>query len=153
MQSGCNNDSVANGVVPAPRRAWLDRVGIGVSITCAIHCVAAALLAAAPAFAATAAPGLGEGLEHLEGALLWIALGVGTAALLPSYLRDHRSALPLALFLVGLAAIAAARSALATALGPATEIAGTVVGVALVASAHLVNLRLAGPHAHAGHAH
>lgn len=151
MQSDCNNDSVAARATFSPkaegdrevspaRRAWLDRLGVGVSITCAIHCVAAALLAAAPAFAAGSAPALGEGLEWMETALLGIALGIGTFALLPSFLREHRNAIPLVLFALGMGVIALMRgfdSDLA-------EIAGTVSGVALVASAHLVNLRSRG---------
>lgn len=143
MQSGCNNDYVATassepqpGARPA-RRAWLDRLGVGVSITCAVHCIGAALLAAAPAFAASTAPALGEGLEWLEGALLWIALGIGSFALVPSYLREHRRALPLVLFALGLAVIAVSRWLDTEAL----EIGGTVTGVALVAGAHVANLR------------
>jgi hypothetical protein len=109
--------------------------------------VAAAALAAAPAFAATAAPQLGERFEWAEGVLLWLALGVGSLALVPAYLRGHRRALPLALFGGGIASLAAAHS---LELG-GIELGGTVLGVALVAGAHVANLR-----AHAGvtkHAH
>lgn len=127
-----------------PRAKWLDRLGIGVSITCAIHCVGAALLAAAPAFAATASPALGEQFEEAEGALLWIALAVGATALVPAYLRDHRNPAPLGLFAGGIAFLAASRVFEAAGL----EIALTVTGVALVASAHVVNLR-AHRHTHA----
>ncbi|AKF04629.1 MerC domain-containing protein [Sandaracinus amylolyticus] len=142
MQPGCNNDTIA---ASPGRRSVLDRIGIGVSLACAIHCVLAALLAAAPAFAATAAPGLGEGFEWLETALLWIALGVGAFALVPAYLREHRSAWPLVLFVVGLGFVAAVRTVDSHVL----ELVGTVSGVALIASAHLVNLRAS----HRGHAH
>lgn len=106
--------------------------------------MAAALLAAAPAFAAGAAPALGEGLEWLENGLLWIALGVGASALVPAYVREHRRLLPLLMFGVGLGLIAIVRSFESDVL----EIAGTVSGVTLVAFAHLVNLRSRG-HAHA----
>ena len=123
----------------------LDRVGIGVSVACAVHCVLAALLAAAPAFAATAAPGLGEGFEWLETALLWIALGVGAFALIPAYLREHRRAWPLVLFGAGLALVASVRAVEVE----GAELAGTVSGVALIASAHLLNLRSR----HHSHAH
>ncbi|UJR82770.1 MerC domain-containing protein [Sandaracinus amylolyticus] len=144
MQPGCNNDTVAPVRERGPRSA-LDRIGIGVSLACAVHCVLAALLAAAPAFAATAAPGLGEGLEWLETALLWIALGVGAFALVPAYLREHRSAWPLVLFVVGLGLVAMVRAVESHSL----ELAGTVSGVALIASAHFVNLRAS----HRGHEH
>lgn len=143
--------SVLSGSVPASpsapsagaRRSLLDRVGIGVSIACAVHCVLAALLAAAPAFAATAAPhlfasdGLGESLEWLETALLWIALGVGAFALVPAYLREHRRISPLVLFALGLGFVASVRAVESDTM----EIVGTVSGVFLIASAHFVNLR------------
>jgi hypothetical protein len=109
--------------------------------------VAAALLAAAPAFAAGTAPALGEGLEWLESGLLWIALGVGTSALVPAYLREHRRLLPLLMFGVGIGFIALVRGFESDVL----EIVGTVSGVTLIAGAHLVNLRSRG-HLHA-HAH
>lgn len=140
MQPACNNDPGAG------RRSWLDRVGIGVSITCAIHCVGVAVLAAAPAFAASASSGLGERLESFEGALLWCAIAIGAIALVPAYLRDHRKPLPLALFGSGIALLAASRVLEASGL----EIAITVVGVALVASAHALNLRA---HRELHHAH
>lgn len=139
MQHGCKNDSIANSGAPGP---WLDRIGIGVSLTCAIHCIAAAVLAAAPAFAATAAPGLGEQFEWAESALLWAALAVGLLALLPAYRHSRRPG-PLVVFGVGLGCLLASRT-----FEPASaEIAATVLGVALVAAAHVLNLL--GRHAHA----
>lgn len=161
MQPGCNNDALASsapaaapgsssrGDHPDPpaangKRSLLDRVGIGVSVACAVHCVLAALLAAAPAFAATAAPELGEGFESLETALLWMALGIGAFALVPAYLREHRRVWPLVLFGVGLAFVVSVRAVESEML----ELVGTVSGVALIASAHFVNLR-ARPHSHA----
>ena len=151
MQPGCNNDALAGATcdhdarpAKAGKRSALDRVGIGVSLACAVHCVLAALLAAAPAFAATAAPQLGEGLEWLETALLWMALGIGTFALVPAYLREHRRVWPLVLFGVGLALVASVRVVESETL----ELVGTVSGVALIASAHFLNLR-ARPHRHA----
>jgi hypothetical protein len=125
---------------------WLDRVGIGVSITCAVHCVAVTMLAAAPTFAASLLPDLGEGLEWVERMLLWSALVIGLFALVLPYLREHRRPLPLVLFVLGVVVLAAAQS-----LGVgAPETAGTVGGVSLVASAHFLNLRARmGAHDHA----
>lgn len=144
MQSDCKIDSV-----DTKPNATLDRVGIGVSIACAIHCVGAALLAASPAFAASLVPSLGESLEWAETAFLWMALGVGLVALLPAYLREHRKPLPLVLFVTGIGLVA-----LGHVLELAgAEIAGTVTGVAAVSTAHFLNLRARGHHAHAGHAH
>ncbi len=140
MQSRCESEP------PVADRPWLDRLGIGVSLACAVHCMAAALLAAAPAFAAGAAPHLGERLEWLEGALLWMALGVGIAALLPAA-RDHRNFWPIGLFTMGMGVLGFARLLDA----PGAETVGTVSGVALVATAHVLNLRA---HAHGkSHAH
>jgi hypothetical protein len=139
VQLNCENNTVA-AVAPRTepvRHAWLDRLGIGVSITCAIHCAGAAILVAAPAFAASVAPSLGERFEWAEGALLWAATAIGAFALVPAYLRGHRHALPLAFFAAGVAVLALSRWIEAG----GAEIAGTTVGVALVMAAHVVNLR------------
>jgi hypothetical protein len=153
VQPSCNNDQIGC-ACPAPSAhegssPWLDRIGIGVSVTCAVHCVAAALLAAAPAFAATAAPGLGESFEWAEGPLLWAALGIGAAALVPAYLREHGRLVPLVLFGLGAACLGTSRI---EAIGD-LEMPVTVVGVALVASAHVANLRLRHRHGHGPHSH
>jgi MerC mercury resistance protein len=146
VQSDCKNDSMAE----PDRRPWLDRLGIGVSVTCAIHCIGAAILAAAPAFAASAAPGLSERLEWLEGPLLWAAMGIGIFALLPAYLRTHRNPLPMALFAVGMVVLGAAHFAGSRSV----EILGTVLGVVFVTSSHFLNLRSSGhDHSAPGHAH
>ncbi len=61
MQPDCNNaTSHEPSDSPASSHRWLDRMGIGVSITCAVHCVGAALLAAACLRGATAFPGLDD---------------------------------------------------------------------------------------------
>ena len=134
VQASCDTPGPAT-------RAWLDRLGIGVSITCAVHCVASGVLAAVPAIAA---PALGAQLEWAEGPFLWLALAIGASALVPAYLR-HRQARPLAVFLAGAAMIG-----LAHALGwGGVEIAGTIGGVGLVSTAHVLNLRAH----HAGHGH
>lgn len=114
-------------------------MGIGVSLTCAVHCAAAGALSVAPSFVGLGthgAGGLGGLLELLEGPLLVFALVIGLYSLVPSYRNEHRNPQPLALFLLGLAQLAASRFV----EGP-FEIALTVLGVALVAGAHLVNLR------------
>jgi hypothetical protein len=137
-----------------PSRSWLDRVGIGVSIACAVHCVGTALLAAAPALAASAAPRLVHGLEWAEHVFLVMALGVGSLALIPSFVR-HRRSLPLILFGAGLGVLVGAHLVELPLEG--LELIGTSLGVACITAAHVLNLRAsagADGHAHAhGHAH
>jgi hypothetical protein len=117
-----------------------DRMGIGVSLTCAVHCAAAGALSVVPSFVGLGAHGGGEGLggllDVMEAPLLALALVIGLYSLVPSYRNEHGNAQPLALFLLGLGQLVTSRFV----EGP-LEVVLTVVGVALVASAHLVNLR------------
>lgn len=114
----------------------LDRLGIGVSLGCAIHCVAAGLVSALPG----AALGLGaEWLELLEWPFLIGAAGIGLSALVPAF-RDHGSRVPLSLFGAGIGLLVLSRW-----VAGSTEIMVTVPGVVAIASAHLVNLRLCHP--------
>jgi hypothetical protein len=111
-----------------------DKLGIGVSLTCAVHCVITALVSLLPTMGVSA---FGPAMEWLELPLLFGALCVGLFALLPTYFREHHKPLPLALFGVGIAFIVASR--FMTEIG---ETALTVVGICFVATAHFVNLRL-----------
>jgi hypothetical protein len=115
-----------------------DRMGIGVSLTCAVHCAAAGALSVAPSFVGLGAHGGGLGgvLEMMVALLLACALVIGLYSLVPSYRNEHRNAQPIALFLFGLGQLVLSRFV----EGP-LEIGLTVVGVAFIASAHLVNLR------------
>jgi hypothetical protein len=119
----------------------LDRLAIGLSSLCLVHCVATVLLAAtlASAGAALANPAwheIGFALAMLIGA---VALGRGYAV--------HRDWRPLSLGLAGLALMGVG---LIRAEG-LPEIASTMTGVALLAVAHRLNTRggLAGGHRHA----
>jgi hypothetical protein len=116
-----------------------DRLGIGVSLTCAIHCAATGALSLLPSLASTSLGAAGEALEWLEAPLLAGALLVGLWSLVPSYRTEHGRPLPLALFLVGLAHLVASRL-----VEGGAEIVLTVAGVALVATAHALNLRYCG---------
>lgn len=116
-----------------------DRMGIGVSLTCAVHCVAAGALSVVPSFASFGRIGeghLGDLLEWMETPLLAVALLVGLYSLVPAYRNEHKNPQPLGLFLLGVAQLVASRLV----EGP-LEIGLTVVGVTFVAAAHLVNLR------------
>jgi hypothetical protein len=121
-----------------PGQTIFDKLGLGVSLTCAVHCVITALVSLLPTFGASA---LGSTMEGLELPLLFGALGVGLFALLPTYFREHRKPLPLGLFSIGIAFIGASRLVAGIA-----ETGLTVVGIAFVASAHVVNLRLHAAH-------
>jgi hypothetical protein len=116
-----------------------DRVGIGVSLTCAAHCAATGLLSLAPSVASTSLGASSAALEWIESPLLVGALFVGLWSLVPSYRNEHGRPLPLVLFLVGVAHLVASRL-----VEGGLEIAITVGGVALVAGAHALNLRYCG---------
>ncbi|WP_454886820.1 MerC domain-containing protein [Sphingomonas oryzagri] len=119
----------------------LDRIAIGLSSLCLIHCVATVLLAAtlASAGAALANPAWHEIGFALAIAIGAIALGRGYAA--------HRDVRPL---LIGIAGLALMAIGLIRAEG-LPEILSTMAGVALLAVAHRMNARghLAGRHRHA----
>lgn len=134
--------AVASIVDPSDRRApeghahgprFLDRLGVGVSLGCAIHCIAAGLVSALPG----AALGFdAEWLELLEWPFLIGAAAIGLSALIPAF-RDHGSRVPLSLFGAGIGLLVLSRFAPGS-----SEIMVTVPGVIAIASAHLVNLRL-----------
>lgn len=113
-------------------RNRLDRVGVLLSGLCAIHCVAGLFLVA----------GLGLGGEYILAPVihrvgLALAIAVGSATLVLGVTR-HGDPLPLQ---VGAAGIALMGLALFVGHGTA-EALFTVVGVSLLAWAHLRNLRL-----------
>lgn len=116
-----------------------DRLGIGVSLTCAVHCVATGALSLLPSLASTSLGASSAALEWMEAPLLVGALLVGLWSLVPSYRAEHGRPLPLALFVVGLGHLVASRLVAGNA-----EVALTVAGVALVAVAHALNLRYCG---------
>ena len=110
----------------------LDKAGIGVSLACAVHCVLAAGLALVPALAAG-----GAAMELVEGPLLWGALALGILSLAPSY-RHHRNLAPISWFVAGVTVIAISHTTEGL-----LETLGTVCGVALVSTGHVLNMRLA----------
>lgn len=136
----------ADGLDHADPPAVLDRVGVGISLGCAVHCIAAGVLSATPGLL-TGSESLGATaawLELLEWPLLIGAAIVGTMSLVPAY-RHHGARAPLAFFAAGMALLAASR----VVVGP-TEMVLTVIGVLCIAAAHGINLRL---HRHPGHTH
>lgn len=121
--------SLARERLERPRR--LDRLGVLLSFLCAVHCVAGMLI--------VAVLGLGGGLLlhpaiHKVGLLIatiiaGVAIGLGA-------LR-HRRAAPLVVAMTGLSFMG---GALAVGHG-VEEMVLTIIGVALVASGHFLNLR------------
>jgi len=118
---------------PAPAPHDLaDRLGIGVSLTCAVHCAATGALSLAPSLVGPT----GEALEATERPRLAGALVIGLYSLVPGYRSEHGRPQPLGLFLAGLGLLFVSRIVEGNA-----EIATTVLGVGLVAVAHFLNLR------------
>lgn len=76
----------------------LDKIGIGASLLCAIHCAALPVLF-------TTLPLLGVELlenEKVELGFILFSLVVGSVALYNGYKKHHRKKLPLALFIMGM---------------------------------------------------
>ncbi len=114
-------------------RGRLDRIGVVLSGLCAVHCVLGLLL--------VGVLGLG-GQVLLNPAIhetgLALAIGIGVITLGLGALRHGQ----LASLLIGACGIALMAAALAVRHGPAEALL-TIAGVALVATAHIRNLRLA----------
>ena len=116
----------------------LDRMAIGLSSLCLVHCVATVLLAATLASAGAA---LANPMWHEIGFAL--AMLIGAVALGRGYLAHH----DLRPLLIGGAGLALMGVGLIRAEG-LPEIASTMAGVALLAAAHRLNARRQGGHAH-----
>lgn len=113
----------------------LDRAGALLSAGCALHC-------ALMPFAAGVLTTFGAGVvasETTEQLLLLCAAVIGATSLIGGC-RHHRQARPLLMMVGGFAIVLVARFGFEE--GTALEVAITVVGAMLVASAHLANARL-----------
>jgi hypothetical protein len=110
----------------------LDRLAIGVSGLCIVHCVATTILLTA---LSTVGNIVGSPLIH-EGGLV-LAIGLGAVAL-GRGLRAHRRLAPLAIGVGGLTMMALAFS---VPHGDARETLWTVAGVACLALGHALNAR------------
>ncbi|HET8612078.1 MAG TPA: MerC domain-containing protein [Sphingomonas sp.] len=113
----------------------LDRLAIGLSSLCLVHCIATVALAAALASVSAV---LARPIFHEVGFALAILLG---AVALGRGYAVHRSPKPLAIGIAGLVLMGLGLS-LSDGLG---EIAVTMAGVTLLALAHRLNV---GQHAH-----
>ena len=112
-------------------RGRLDRLGVVLSGLCAVHCLAGLLL--------VAGLGLGGGVllaPEIHRVGLGLAIAVGSVTLVLGVIR-HRDPVPLQ---VGAAGISFMATALFVGHGTAEGVL-TILGVALLAWAHLRNLR------------
>ena len=116
----------------------LDRIAMGLSGLCAVHCVATVVLLG---LLASAGGVLGKPFIHEAG--LSLAMIIGAIAL-GRGVREHGFLLPSAIGAVGLATMAYAMTLHETGFEPAF----TIVGVAILAFGHRLNIK-AMTHAHA----
>lgn len=126
---------------PQSAMDWLERLGIGASLLCLVHCLALP-------FALAALPALSSVLAIPESFHLWIlafALPTSGFALISGRWR-HRAFYPLAIGVVGLILLALGAIPLGS---TPLETPVTVVGGLMLAAAHLTNWQLR----HAMHRH
>jgi hypothetical protein len=108
----------------------LDRIAMGLSGLCAVHCVATAVLLG---LVASAGGLLGKPIIHEVGLTLAMILG---AVALGRGIREHGFVLPSAIGAAGLAIMAYAMSLHETGYEPAF----TILGVAVLALGHRLNM-------------
>jgi hypothetical protein len=111
----------------------LDRLAMGLSGLCAVHCVASVVLLG---LLASAGGLLGKPIIHEVG--LTLAMIIGAVAL-GRGLRDHGFVLPAAVGVVGLATMAYAMTLHETGYEPAL----TIIGVLILALGHRLNMHAA----------
>ncbi|WP_447751938.1 MerC domain-containing protein [Sphingopyxis fribergensis] len=126
--------------LPAARPRFADLVGIGLSATCLIHCLALPLLILlAPALSRWIA--LPEGVHAM---ILLLALPAGAIAMRDGW-RRHRRLMPAILAAIGLVLLALGLSAhegwIAMADPEAADRLSTSAGALTLAAAHLANWR------------
>jgi hypothetical protein len=116
----------------------LDRIAMGLSGLCAVHCVATVVLLG---LVASAGGMLGKPIIHEVG--LTLAMMIGAIAL-GRGVREHGFLLPSAVGAVGLATMGYAMTLHESGFEPAF----TILGVAILAFGHRLNIKAMG-HAHA----
>ncbi|MBL9065220.1 MAG: MerC domain-containing protein [Sphingopyxis sp.] len=126
--------------IPAARPRLADLLGITLSLTCLVHCLALPLLV-------LLAPALGTWFaipEWVHAAILMLALPAATFAMTDGW-RRHRRALPVLLAGAGLGLLAAGLAAhegwLALADPEAADRLLTSMGAMVLATAHVLNWR------------
>ncbi|MFL6722351.1 MAG: MerC domain-containing protein [Sphingomonas sp.] len=109
----------------------LDRIAMGLSGLCAVHCVATAVLLG---LLASAGGILGKPIVHEVGLSLAMILG---AIALGRGIREHGLLLPSAIGVLGIAGMGFAMTLRESGYEPVV----TIVGVAVLALAHRLNIR------------
>lgn len=108
----------------------LDKIGIGASLLCAIHCAALPVLF-------TTLPLLGVELlenEEIELGFILFSVVVGSVALYNSYTKHHGKKLPFILFIIGISLLFFANFFLASG-----ETIVKMIGAAAIIWAHALN--------------
>ena len=116
--------------------ARLDRLGVAASCACAIHCLITPLLIGL-------LPLLGLSWfadARTEWSFVTLSVLLGLLSLLPSYFRHHQRLRPAIIFTTGICLILIARLLLEE--GSRIETPVVVVGALMVATAHIINLKL-----------
>jgi len=109
----------------------LDKIGIGASLLCAIHCALLPVLF-------TTLPLLGVELlenENVELGFILFSLVVGCFALYNGYKKHHHKILPICVFVAGIALLLFASFWLEDNM----ETSGKIAGAAFVITAHILN--------------
>jgi hypothetical protein len=110
------------------------RLGMWMSLLCAIHCAALPLLM-------VVVPALGSSFiasEPVEWILLGVAVGVAIWSITRGYIRDHRKSFPAYLLGFGILLVGLGHTVLPESWEPVTSVAGSLA----IAAAQFVNLRL-----------
>ena len=118
-------------MLPRPSWTWIDRSALGLSGLCLIHCLAGSVLLAAMSVGG----GLLSHSVHAFG--LAFALPLAAFGLWRGVQLHHR----VAVALLGAAGLAMMAGSLVLGHGSNAELATSVTGVALLGSAHLLNMR------------
>ena len=111
----------------------LDKVGIGASLLCAIHCALLPVLF-------TTLPLFGIELlenEHVELGFIVFSFAVGSLGLYASYKKHHQKIVPLLLFVIGISCLLFSNYL----LGESLEVFGKIAGATAIIIAHIINWR------------
>lgn len=119
-------------------RFSFDALGFSASAICAIHCLAVPAIAL---FSSWTPSGIAHS-HNLESVILVASTFIGSVSIVPAWLRHHRKALPLVVFVIGLALITIGRFHITM----LTEAIVTTSGALMVAFSHYLNWRYCRTH-------
>jgi 4-amino-4-deoxy-L-arabinose transferase-like glycosyltransferase len=119
---------------PHAHRDAPSRMGMWMSLLCAIHCAALPLIL-------VLVPAMGSSFiasEPVEWVLLGVAVAVALWSITRGYVRDHRKSFPALLLGVGILVVGLGHTVLPESWEPVTSVTGSLG----IAAAQFVNLRL-----------